>query len=201
MPEHLKIKNINQKIYTMKKHLILLFMLSVYAFSAFSQGKYFTRTGRIHFFSETPVENIDAVNNQTSSIFDTDNGDLVLSVQMVGFEFEKALMQEHFNENYVESEKYPKSTFKGRVMDFEASLLNSDAEKEVIVEGELTIHGVTSSVRTKGLLQKKGNNIKVHAEFDVKIKDYDIKIPNAVAKNIAESVLVTIDLDLEPYNK
>ena len=76
----------------MKKHLILLFILLVYAFSAFSQGKYFTRTGRIHFFSETPVENIEAVNNQTSSIFDTDNGNLVLSVQMVGFEFEKALM-------------------------------------------------------------------------------------------------------------
>jgi polyisoprenoid-binding protein YceI len=120
---------------------------------------------------------------------------------MVGFEFEKALMQEHFNENYVESEKYPKSTFKGKIMAFNTSLLNSDVEKEVIVEGELTIHGVTNTVQTKGILQKKGNNINAHAEFDVKIKDYNIKIPNAVAENIAESVLVTIDLEMEPYNK
>lgn len=185
----------------MKKYLILLFILFLNAITTYAQGKYFTRTGKIHFFSETPVENIEAINNQTSSIFDTDNGDLVLSVQMIGFEFEKALMQEHFNENYVESEKFPKSTFKGKMINFESTQLSSDSEITVTVEGELTIHGVTKTVQTEGTLQKLENNIKAHAEFQVKVKDYDIKIPNAVAENIAEFVLVTVDLNLEPYNK
>jgi polyisoprenoid-binding protein YceI len=168
---------------------------------ATAQGKFFTRTGSIRFYSETPVENIEAVNTQTSSIFDTDNGDIVLSAQMIGFEFEKALMQEHFNENYVESEKFPKSTFKGKIIDYDQSIFSTDAKTEVNVEGELMIHGVTKNMRTVVTVQKTGDKIQANAEFHVKVADYDIKIPNAVVNNISESVLVTVDLNLEPYNK
>ena len=185
----------------MKKLILTIFMLIMFCGIVSAQGKYFTRTGTIRFFSETPVENIEAINNQTSSIFDSDNGDLVLSAQMVGFEFEKALMQEHFNENYVESEKFPKTTFKGKIIDYDNSKLATDSKTEVTVEGELTIHGETNNIRIQGIIQKTDNKIKAHAEFQVKIKDYDIKIPNAVIDNIAESVLVTVELNLEPYNK
>jgi len=185
----------------MKKQLLIICILLINSSIVFSQGKYFTRTGKINFFSETPMENIDAENNQVSSILDTESGDLVLSAQMVGFEFEKALMQEHFNENYVESEKFPKATFKGQIIDFDLTMLSDGNEKEVIVEGELSIHGVSNKISTKGTIQKTDDKIAAQAEFMVKVKDYDIKIPKAVVENIAESILVTVNVNLEPYNK
>jgi len=185
----------------MKKLILTTILLIIFSGIVSAQGKFFTRTGSIRFYSETPVENIEAVNTQASSIFDTDNGDIVLSVQMIGFEFEKALMQEHFNENYVESEKFPKSTFKGRIVDYDQSIFSGASKAEVTVEGELTIHGVTKNIQTVATVQKTDDKIQAHAEFEVKVADYNIKIPNAVINNIAESILVTVDLNMEPYNK
>jgi len=185
----------------MKKLISIIILLIIYNTITSAQGKFFTRTGYIRFYSETPVENIEAISNQASSIFDADNGDIVLSVQMVGFEFEKALMQEHFNENYVESEKFPKSTFKGKVIDYDPSILSSDKKSEVNVEGEVTIHGVSKRLQTTATVQKTGNNIAAYAEFNLTVADFNIKIPTAVVNNIAKTVLVTVKLDLEPYNK
>lgn len=185
----------------MKKLISVAVLLIILSGIASAQGKFFTRTGSIRFYSETPVENIEAINNQASSIFDAEKGDVVLSVQMVGFEFEKALMQEHFNENYVESEKFPKSMFKGKILDYDPSIISDDTNTEVTVEGDLTIHGITKKMKTTGMIQKTGDTITAHAEFHIKVADFDIKIPTAVINNIAESVLVSVKLNLEPYNK
>jgi polyisoprenoid-binding protein YceI len=177
----------------------MLLLLS--AIQLFGQGKYFTRTGTISFFSETSIENIEAVNNQVSSILDTGTGELAISAQIMGFEFEKALMQEHFNENYMESEKYPKATFKGKIMNYSKLPEMINEERKVQVEGELTIHGITRPVETAGTIRIDGQVIEASAVFPVKLSDYQIKIPKAVIDNIAETVEVKVSLSLDPYNQ
>ena len=120
---------------------------------------------------------------------------------MIGFEFEKALMQEHFNENYVESEKFPKTTFKGKIMNYSELPEMTGEEKDVQIEGELTVHGVTKFVKTVGKLKKENEGIIANTVFEVKVSDYDIKIPKAVINNISETVEVKVSLILNPYNR
>ena len=185
----------------MKKiSLIIIFGLSIIQLS-FAQDKYFTRTGHISFFSEAALENIEAHNHQSTCILNRENGEIALSVLMKGFEFEKALMQEHFNENYVESHKFPKSTFKGKIINFGQVNIQDDGKYNVKVEGELTIHGETKSVVSEGILEISENTIHAQTSFPVTVKDYKIKIPKTVINNIAEVVEVKVELELKPYNK
>ena len=185
----------------MKTRYIIIFILLCITSVSLAQNRFFTRTGTIRFFSETPVENIEAINNQSSSVFDIESGEIAVSAQMKGFEFEKALMQEHFNENYVESEKYPTATFKGSIKNYDKSSFKADETYTVEVEGDLTMHGVTKRVNTPVTIIWGQNNIKASSSFNVKVADFDIKIPKAVIDNIAESILVNVDFNLEPYNK
>ena len=180
---------------------IILYSLLGFALtnSVYAQGKYFTRTGEITFFSETPVENIKGVNHQASCIFDTDKGEVALFVLMKGFEFEKALMQEHFNENYMESDKFPKGTFEGKVLNYKGINLKNPDAQELEVEGDLNVHGVSKHIKVKATVQPKDGKIIGHATFPVKVGDFDIKIPMAVIKNINEEVQVTVNLELAPY--
>jgi len=145
------------------------------------------------------MENIEAKNHQTSCIFDTETGDIAVSAQMKGFEFEKALMEEHFNENYVESHKFPKATFKGKIANFSALSLSTDSPTKVEVNGTLNVHGVDKEIIGTGLLTKKEGNYEAKATFNVTTADFDIKIPKAVINNIAKEIEVTINLQLEPY--
>ncbi len=185
----------------MKKILFLVLIQLVTVSFTMAQGKFFTRTGKISFYSKATLENIEAHNSQSTCILNTENGEMAFSVLMKGFDFEKALMQEHFNENYVESEKYPKSTFKGQIKDFSKEKFSKDGKYDVVVEGDLTIHGVTQKVSTPGVLEVGNGNIKANAKFPIEIKAYKIKIPSAVVDNIAENVEITVDLELEPYNR
>jgi polyisoprenoid-binding protein YceI len=159
--------------------------------------KHMTRNGYISFFSSTPLEDIEAVNNQVASILDTETGELVFQVLMRSFRFEKKLMEEHFNENYVESEKYPKSTFSGKIINFKDIDLKEDGEYEVNVEGELTIHGVTRNIRETGIVKLENGNISASSVFIVKPEDYDIEIPNVVRENIAKEIEVKVDMKYE----
>ena len=127
------------------KNTVFLLAFTLLATTSGLAQKYFTRTAEVSFFSEAPTENIEAQNRQVTCILNTENGELAFSVQLMGFHFEKALMEEHFNENYVESHKYPKSTFKGRVVDFEKIDLKSPGKHPVAVEGEMSIHGQTKT--------------------------------------------------------
>ncbi len=159
--------------------------------------KYMTQTGTIQFFSETPVENIEAINNQVSSVIDLESGQIVFSLLMKAFTFEKALMQEHFNEKYVESEKFPKATFKGTIDDHDELQLTSEPQ-EVEVQGELTIHGVTQNIETKASLMKdKTGKIVGKTTFEVKVADYDIKVPSTVRENIAETIEIKVNAEYE----
>jgi len=185
----------------MKTKLLVLFALIFFSNLADAQSKFFTRNGTISFFSKTPMENIEAVNNQSSAIFDTDKGDIAVSAQMKGFEFEKALMQEHFNENYVESDKYPAATFKGSIKDYDKSSFKTDEEKVVNLEGDLTMHGVTKHISTSAKITWGKDKISASSEFNISVADYNVKIPKAVIENIAEAILVKVEFNLDPYTK
>ena len=176
------------------KILILLLFLLVAQFT-FAQ-RYITQNGKIEFFSETPVENIEAVNNQVSSVIDLANGNMAFSLLMKAFTFEKALMQEHFNEKYVESEKYPKSTFKGQVIDFDKSTLQS-GKQDVKVKGQLTIHGITQQVEAPGSMELKGGKLMVNSTFNILLADYKVKIPSPVSDKIAETIEIQVNCEYE----
>ncbi len=184
----------------MKKSLLILSMLLLAA-SSLSAQKYLTRTGQITFLSETPVENIEANHNQVTSILNAENGDLVFSLLMKGFQFEKELMQEPFNEKYVESEKFPKSTFKGSITNMEEVDLSKDGTYDVKVEGSIIIHGVTQPLSVDGTLTVKGDKIIAEATFPIAIADFKIEVPSVVRDNIAKEVSVHILMNYEPFKK
>lgn len=163
--------------------------------------KFMTRTGHISFFSHTAIEDIEAHNNQVTSIIDTENGDLVFAVLMKGFQFEKALMQEHFNEKYVESTKFPKATFKGKITNLDEVDFSKDGEYSTKVSGSMTIHGVTQEIESTGTLEVKEGKILATAKLPIEVAAYDIKIPGVVKDNIAKVVEATVDITYEPYNK
>ena len=127
------------------KKIVLLSLLALSAFSLKAQ-KYITRNGFIRFFGETQFETIKADNNQVASILDTQTGEIVFQALMKSFQFEKALMEEHFNENYVESDKYPKAVFKGKIADLSAVDFTKNGVYNVQVQGELSLHNVTKNI-------------------------------------------------------
>ncbi len=183
----------------MKQLTVLIgFILVMHA--GFAQ-RYITKNGHIKFYSETPIETIEAHNRQVSSALDASTGDFVFKVLMRSFEFEKALMQEHFNENYVESDKFPNATFKGKVKNIADIDFTSAGAYMAEVEGVLSIHGVDREVSEQGKFTIEGSVVKGDCKFIVKPADYDIKIPNTVINNIAEEIEVTVAVSLEEFKK
>ena len=162
-----------------------------------AQNKYITRSGTVTFFSATSAENIDATNNEALSMVDITKGEVAFQVLVTGFKFKKALMEEHFNENYIESNKYPKSTFKGTVSDISKVNFSSDGNYPVTVNGDLTIHGVTKNVTASGNIIIKGSKITISSKFMAKLADYGISIPGAVKSNISESVEIAVNCNLD----
>jgi len=159
--------------------------------------KYMTKNGNIKFYSETPMETIEATNNQVNAALNSQTGDLVFKILIKSFQFPKALMQEHFNENYMESDKFPNSTFQGKVTNLSAIDFTKEGTYEAAIEGDLTIHGVTKKISEKGTFTvQAGDKIHGNSKFNVKPADYNIKIPGAVVKNIAEAIEVTVDVEL-----
>lgn len=177
------------------KNLIITGLLLTTAFSAVAQ-KYATRTGRVTFFSTTPVENIEAFNNESSAAIDSKTGDVVFIVPIKSFKFEKALMQEHFNDNYMESDKFPKAEFKGKG-DFSKMDFTKDGTYKTNVSGKLTIHGVTKDVSVPGTIQVKAGKAIVNTKFKVKLADYGIKIASVAKGKIAEQVEITVNSTLD----
>ena len=143
------------------------------------------------------MENIEAINKQVNSALDIVTGDFVFKVLMKSFEFDRALMQEHFNENYVESDKYPTATFKGKITNLKSIDFTKAGTYKAEVEGDLTIHNVTKKVKQTGTFEVKGDKVHGKAKFNIKPQDYEIKIPSAVAANFAESMEVTVDITLD----
>jgi len=156
--------------------------------------KYSTEKSLVTFFSDAPLEDISAKNTQGIGILDASTDQVAFSIPISGFEFERKLMQEHFNEKYMESERYPKSTFQGKLMNFDSK---QKGVQQVKAKGKLTIHGVTREVEIPGTIEMTADNkIKMISTFKVKVADYEIEIPQLVFQNIAEEVEVTVDFTL-----
>lgn len=179
----------------MKKITIvaLLFLATNFAFCQ----KLITRKGVIKFEASMPAfEEIAASNTSVSSILDETSGDFVVLILLKAFKFKAPLMEEHFNENYVESSKFPKATFKGKIINFSASKL-STSKTVYDVEGDLTLHGVTKWIKAKVALLKNAGKVSLSSDFLIKPQDYNIEIPSLVKNKIAENIKVSVNFILE----
>lgn len=178
-------------------------MLIVITANAHAQDKFFTKNGKITFdatAAKSP-ENVDGINKTVICVLDTETGDLQLSALMKGFEFERALMMEHFNENYVESNKFPKAIFKGNVINNATINYQKNDTYSVKVKGSLTMHGQTKNIETDGKLIVKDGRIMLAATFSVPLANYGITIPQLVADKIAKNVKLTVDCTLDVLKK
>ena len=170
-------------------HKIISIFLFLTCFSVNAQ-QYLAKDGTISFFSKAPWENISAVNSKVSAVYDATTNDLVFSLHISDFIFPKALMQIHFNENYLESDIYPKSTFVGKVVSHKNNVAN--------VEGQLLIHGETNLINVVGNLFVDDNATYItDVRFVIKLKDYKIKIPRIVMYNIAEEIEIKVNIEMK----
>lgn len=180
------------------KHLMLLVLLLPVQWM--TGQKYFSKTGKISFYSEASLEKIEAHNTSASTVIDIATGAVEWAVLIQGFTFEKSLMQEHFNENYMESSKYPKAKFKGQVDNLSAVQFNRDGTYTANVSGQLEMHGVTKPVTIPATVTVKGGVISAKAKFNVTLADYNISIPKLVADNISKTVRIEVSADYQPMN-
>jgi hypothetical protein len=176
----------------MKRLIFLFFLLNVVL--AVNAQKYMTKTGYIGFFSHTPMEDIKGDNNQVAGIIDISTGEMVFQALIKSFHFDRALMEEHFNENYMESDKYPKSIFKGKITNLASVDLSKNGKYDVTVEGDLTIHDVTNKISAKGTLEVTSDGINANSKFSIVPEDYKIVIPSVVREKIDKNLEVTISM-------
>ena len=169
----------------------LIFVCLICPGISINAQKFYTKNGNVTFFSKASLENISADNNQVLATIDVQTGQVQFSVLIKAFHFKKSNMEEHFNENYLESNKYPKATFKGDIKDFSIDL-SKDGSYPVNVAGDMTIHGVTKNITAPGSITIKNGVITGSSTFKVKLADYNISIPKIVKDNIAEIVDVTV---------
>ena len=179
----------------MIKYILLCFTIFCTGQQLVAQ-KVIARQGHVAFFSYTSVENIKAENNQALCIIDLSNGEIAVSMLMNAFIFEKALMREHFNESYVESDIFPKATFEGEMLDFDAGLSDDQTK---IVKGSFSMHGVTKELEIKTRIEHVDENYVLSGTFEAVVQDYEIKIPPLLAGNIAKTVSVDVRFECLPY--
>jgi len=176
------------------KKLFFPFFLLI-SIHSYSQQRFFAEKATVSFFSDGVVEDISAANEKVTSIFDAVSGEVAYLMNVKDFQFPNKLMQVHFNEKYMETEKYPKSSFQGKISGFS---LTASGKQEVKATGKLTIHGVTQNIDVPGTVEVNGNRLSVKSKFVVKLLDYNIKVPQIVWQNIAQQVEVTIDFVYRP---
>lgn len=167
--------------------LVVLFFV---AGNTIAQSRIFTKNGTISFSAGTAVEDIDGVNKSVMSVVDIATGQIEFAALMKGFEFKRALMQDHFNENYVESEKFPKAVFKGQVVDIASVKFSQDGTYPVKVKGTLEMHGVKKEIEVTASFMVKSGAITGTCDFTVLMADYNIAIPGAVADKISPTVKI-----------
>lgn len=189
--EHQEIKTMNTRT------LLTLILCSFLSFQSFSQRE-ITREAYIRFFSSTSVEDIEAVSNQASSVIDKSNGSLAFQVLMRSFTFEKALMQEHFNENYIESDQFPMATFRGSFVSPEDIDFDTDGSYSAQVSGTFEVHGVSQQREIPVSVIVQNGVVRLESTFKVKPADHNIDIPSVVRDKIAREVEVTVKAQYQP---
>jgi len=152
--------------------------------------KYLSRNGFVGFYSKTPLEDIIAENNQAFAVIDTAKHQIAFALLIKGFIFRKELMQEHFNENYAESDKYPKTEFNGTYTCNRP--INKEGIYPIVVSGSLTLHGVTKSIEEPATLEIKSGSILGNSSFKLKPEDFNMEIPSLVRDKIAKEMNVKI---------
>lgn len=181
------------------KKLLLISLITLSLSNAFAQKKiYSTTTGTTFFDAGTGIENISATNKSTTSVFDAISGQIQFKIMNKGFEFWSQLMQDHFNENYMESEKYPKSTFTGSIKNISKVNFSKDGSYPVTVKGTLDMHGVKKEVETTGSFKVAGEQVFGTATFIVELEDYKIIIPGVVKDKLAKTVQIKISCNYNP---
>lgn len=180
----------------MKKKIFFI-LIVLFTSTAVKAQKYFTKTGLTEFkASNEAFEPVEAKSNNTTAILNTESGEVAALIFVRSFHFKIALMEEHFNENYMESDQFPKASFKGVLTDFDWDELQN-GNKEYELTGDLTIKGKTQKVRSIAQLKLVDGKIKVVSSFNVKAKDFDIEIPSVVRQKIAENIAINIEYELE----
>ncbi len=174
------------------KNLLVIFALCL-PFLSSAQDKWVDKTATIKFESNAEVDDdVRATNSQVAAIFVPDGGMLAFQLLIKGFEFRKALMQEHFNENYMESDKYPKARFRGRIEGFNLADLKDGESKKYQVSGDLEMRDISKPLQTEVTLSRKGNTVVLTSKFQVACADYNIEIPNLVADKVAKNIDVDV---------
>ena len=183
------------EIKLMQKLLLPFLLLAVTI--AFGQSKYMTKSGSMSFEASQPsFEPIEATHSAVSALLNADTGELAVLALVRGFRFPLALMEEHFNENYIESHQYPKTSFKGSILNFDSNAL-SNQPRTLQLTGELSMHGVTKLISVFATITKSDEQITLTSSFSVKTSDFGIKIPSLVRKQIDENVQVEVSLPLQ----
>ena len=180
----------------MKAYSIIL-MTVLMSHLATAQNVLMDKKAVAHFYSDAPIEDIEATNEEAIGAIDLTKGTVAVSMLIRNFHFDKSLMEEHFNENYLESEKYPKALFKGKIQDFESLDFTQTGTFTAMAIGELEIHGVTRPIKSDVNFEITDNSIQAKTLFKVALEDHDIKIPKLVIKNIAEVVDVDVTFNFE----
>ncbi len=180
---------------------ILLSAFLILGFQAGAQPIYMSTSSKVSFFAGTPVEDIDAVNSKSLSFLNITTGEVTISIPNKEFHFKRSLMEEHFNENYIESEKYPKSEFKGKINDVQKIDLASKDPMAITITGVLTVHGVQKERTLNVTLRIHDGKIEGETKFDIPLADHNIERPKILWEKMAENVSVTSLFTYEPYNK
>jgi polyisoprenoid-binding protein YceI len=180
------------------KKVMVGFVFLMAAMFAGAQNMFMTKTGKVSFYSRAKSpEKVEADNNEVSSIMNTQTGDFVFQLLVKSFHFNSALMEEHFNENYAESSKFPKASFKGKITNLSAINFAKDGAYPATVDGDLTFHGITKKMTSTGSVTIKGGKIAAFSKLSIKLKDYNISIPSLVKDKISEEIDVTVDCKYE----
>ncbi len=182
----------------MNKITSLLLLLILFTSFTTKPSKIITRQGQVSFFSYTTVENIEAKNNQVLSIVNLENNEIAISMLMNAFVFKKALMHEHFNESYIESDLYPKATFEGKIIDFDPTFKGDQTK---IIKGKLSIRNITKNISIKTNITHKEDVFLISGKFDIVVQDFKINIPPIVAPNIAKTIATEFRFEYQPYEK
>jgi hypothetical protein len=174
------------------KKLLLTSFAALLLSTGFSQ-RYLTKTGTVFFNAGTGLEEIEGTNKSTVAVFDAITGQMQFSIMINGFEFKSQLMQDHFHENYMETGKFPKSTFKGKITNISKVNFAKDGAYPVNVEGILEIHGIQKEVKTVGTFNVVGENVAANAEFVVVLADYGILIPRVVSDKLSKTATIKVN--------
>jgi hypothetical protein len=181
-----------------RKLFILILLIS--SVGAFGQGKFIAKNAYISFYSSTPMEDILGESNEAVTILNGETGDIAFQALMTTFHFKRALMEEHFNENYMESSKFPKTKFNGKIEGFSKEMLKAPLT-EVKVTGILSVHGVDKTITVPAKLGIENGKLVGTTKFKVTPEDFGIAIPSLVRDKIAREMEVTVKTEYQPYGQ